>query len=214
MSTSWSAAKRKKYMKFYRECIRRQIYLNGSDKIHLSKNPVFAGRVAALLEEFPDARFVVPVRNPYETIPSLLKLMRAGWKSLDWEESRQTHCLAFLANQSFHTYKYPLEVLAKRSDVPHAVVDYRDLLAEPATTIEKVYQDIGLEMSDRYRGVLAGEATRARQHKTTHRYSLEEFGLEADAIHQELAMLFERFGWEDAVASRDERPATNETPTA
>ena len=48
----------------------------------------------ALIEAFPDARFVVPIRNPNETIPSLLKLMRSGWKRLGWAEERQDPCLA------------------------------------------------------------------------------------------------------------------------
>jgi hypothetical protein len=200
----WPEKKRRRLMRFYRDCLRRQLYLNGGDKIHLSKNPVFAGRVEALIETFPDARIVVPVRNPYETIPSLLKLMRSGWKRLAWEEARQQRCLEFLGNQSFHTYKHPLEVLARMPEVPHSVVDYRDLLSEPAETIERVYRDLGIEMSQSYREVLLGEGKRAREHKSDHRYSLEEFGLEADAIRSELSELFDRFGWDEA--DTDDRP--------
>ena len=193
----WPEKKRKRWMRFYRDCVRRQLYLNGRYKRHLSKNPIFAGRVEALIETFPDARIVVPVRNPYETIPSLLKLMRAGWKRLKWDEARQQRCLGVLANQSFHTYKYPLEVLARRPEVPHAVVDYRDLLSEPAATIERVYRELGFDLSPGYREVLLGESKRAREHSSAHRYSLEEFGLEANTIRSELADLFDRFGWEE-----------------
>jgi hypothetical protein len=192
----WPEKKRERWMRFYRDCLRRQLYLNGREKFHLSKNPVFAGRVEALLETFPDARIVVPVRNPYETIPSLLKLMRTGWKRLEWDEARQQRCLGVLANQSFHTYKYPLEVLARKPEVPHAVIDYRDLLWEPAATIERVYRELGFDLSPGYREVLLDEGKRASKHKSGHRYSLEEFGLEANAIRSELAELFDRFGWE------------------
>ena len=73
---------------FYRECVRRQLYLNGGGKIHLAKNPLWAGRVASLLESFPDARFVVNLRDPRDTIPSLLKLVKSGWKQMGWEEER------------------------------------------------------------------------------------------------------------------------------
>jgi hypothetical protein len=78
---------RKRLMRFYADCVRRQLYLNGADKIHLSKNPVFAGRVETLIEAFPDARIVVPMRNPYETIPSLLKLMKVSWGLMHWPRS-------------------------------------------------------------------------------------------------------------------------------
>ncbi len=193
----WPERRRRRLMRFYRDCVRRQLYLNGPGRIHLSKNPVFAGRVEALIETFPDCRIVVPMRNPYETIPSLLKLMRAGWKRLAWAEERQVRCLAALAHQSFHTYRHPLEVLARHPEVPHSVVDYRDLVADPATTIEKVYADLRLELTPSYREALQSEGKQARQHETSHTYSLEEFGLQADAIHSELADLFERFGWDE-----------------
>jgi hypothetical protein len=192
----WPKRKRRRYNDFYRECIKRQLYLNGPEKTHLSKNPMYSGRVASLHEAFPDARFIVNVRDPYETIPSLLKIVRAGWKQLDWDPARQKNCLQILADQSWHTYKHPLEFLAAHPDVKGAVVDYRELTSDPAATIEKLYQDLALPMTDEYREWLAGQAKREREHQTKHTYSLEEFGLEAEAIHKNLAELFERFGWE------------------
>ena len=192
----WPEKKRRRYNDFYRECVRRQLYLNGPDKIHLSKNPMYSGRVASLIEAFPDARIIVNVRNPYETIPSLLKLMRAGWKALGWEEERQKRCLEVLTDQSWDTYLHPLRTLDANPDTPGAVVDYRDLTSDPAATIERIYRDLDLPLTDDYREILAGESKRESQHKTSHSYSLEEFGLEADAIHRELAELFDRFQWE------------------
>jgi hypothetical protein len=74
-------SRRRRLMRFYRVCVQRQLYLNGGNKIHLSKNPTFSGKVASLIEAFPDARFVVCMRSPYETIPSLLKMMTRNWKA-------------------------------------------------------------------------------------------------------------------------------------
>jgi hypothetical protein len=192
----WPARKRKRYNDFYRACIQRQLYLNGPDKIHLSKNPMYSGRVASLHEAFPDARFIVNVRDPNETIPSLLKLVRAGWKQLGWDPERQNRCLAILANQSWHTYKHPIEFLDAHPQVKGAIVDYRDLTADPAAAIGKLYQDLELPMSAEYREKLAGEAKRERDQSKRHTYSLEEFGLEPEAIRKNLAELFERFGWD------------------
>ena len=192
----WPERKKRRMMRFYADCIRRQLHLNGRDRIHLSKNPVFPGRLETLLETFPDARIVVPVRNPYETIPSLLELMRSGWKALGWDPARQQRCLKILADQSFHTYLYPLEVIARHPEVPHAVIDYRDLVSDPAASIEQIYRAIGLSISPEYREVLLAEGKRARQHKSGHSYSLEKFGLDASAIRNGLAGLFEQYGWD------------------
>ena len=192
----WPERKRRRYNDFYRECVKRQLYLNGPERIHLSKNPMYSGRVASLIEAFPDARFVVNIRDPRETIPSMLKLVRAGWKQLGWEEERQKRCLKILADQSWHTYRHPLEMLESHPETRGAVVDYRDLTADPAATIERIYAELGLPMTDGYRELLQKEGKRARNHKTRHTYSLEEFGLAADAIQTELQDLFERFQWD------------------
>lgn len=196
---------RKRLMDFYKACVRRQLYLNGSDRIHLSKNPVFSGRVETLIEAFPDARIVVPVRDPNDTIPSLLKLMGLGYRALDWDVVHIKQSMRFLANQSYHTYLYPLEVLEKHPEVPQAIIDYRDLTSAPAETIERAYEQLGFEISPEYREVLLAEGKRARKHETSHTYSLEEFGLEAGEIRSNLATLFDRFGWDEASkASVDE----------
>ena len=197
----WPEKKRRRYNAFYRECVRRQLYLNGPEKVHLSKNPLWAGRVSSLLEHFPDARFVVNVRDPRDTIPSLLKLVRSGWSQLDWEESRQLECLQILAEQSWHSYRHPLQCLEANPETPGSVVDYRELTTNPAAAIERVYRDLGLPMESNYRSLLEGESKREREHKTAHSYSLSEFGLEGDIIRERLGDLFERFQWDTGTDS-------------
>jgi hypothetical protein len=198
---AWPEKKRRRYNDFYRECIRRQLYLNGPEKIHLSKNPMYSGRVASLIEAFPDCKIVVNVRNPYETIPSLLSIMRAGWKQLGWDADKQAETLKILANQSWSTYLHPIEALDSHPQTMGAIVDYRELTSDPATTIEQVYRDLDLPMTEEFREALAGEGKREMKHKTRHTYSLEQFGLEADSIRRELDPLFERFGWDDESAA-------------
>lgn len=188
---------RRRLMRFYRECVRRQLCLNGGDRIHLSKNPIFAGRVEALIETFPDARFVVPFRNPYETIPSLLKLMKVAWRMRRWSDDEMQRSLAVLAEQSFHTYRHPIAVLARHPETLHAIVDYAELIAQPRTVVEEVYRALGLAMTPGYEAVLDAEERRAREHETTHRYDLAEFGLRANTIRRELADLFARFHWQE-----------------
>jgi hypothetical protein len=192
----WPEHRRRRLMRFYKECVKRELYLNGTDKIHLSKNPIFAGRIEALIETFPDARIVVLMRDPRETIPSLLKLVNGGWKRLKWDPERVQRCLGVLAEQSFHTYHYPLEVLSRHTGVLHAIVDYRDLTGDPASAVAKVYAALNLPMDKTYRDWLATQGDKERSHVSGHTYSLTEFGLNEDEIRTRLADVFERFGWE------------------
>jgi hypothetical protein len=189
--------KRRRVQRFYADCIRRQLYLNGPDRIHLCKAPHFAGRVASLIEGFEGAAIVVTMRSPYETIPSLLKLMKVGYQLRGWDEPRMARSLRVLAEQSFHTYKHPLDVLAKHPETRHAIVDYRDLVAEPKRVVGEVYEALGIPLTPQFAAVLDQEQARARKHESGHRYSLEEFGLDKDAIEQELAELFQRYGWSE-----------------
>ena len=189
--------KRQRLMRFYRECVRRQLHLNGPHKIHLSKNPTFSGRVESLIETFPDARIVVPFRNPYETIPSLLKLMQVAWRMRRWTDAEMQGSLRVLAEQSFHTYRYPLDVLERHPETRRAIVDYAELVADPKKVIERVYAELGFPMTPSYDAVLASRLRKPEKHETSHRYDLGEFGLSTDEIRARLADLFERFHWDE-----------------
>ncbi|CAB1367578.1 sulfotransferase family protein [Denitratisoma oestradiolicum] len=205
------AASRRRMMRFYKECVRRQLYLNGSERIHLSKNPTWCGRVESLIEAFPDARFVVLYRNPYETIPSLLKLLNVGWKLQgNMAPERIRESTRVMTDLSYETYLYPEEALRRHPTVPCAIIDYRQLTTQPKATIEKVYADLGIEMTPAYRAFLEAEEARAKRHETEHRYSLAEFGLDDKEIRQRLAPLFEQFHWDADAAS----PTPQETPHA
>jgi hypothetical protein len=191
------APHRRRVMRFYEACVRRQLFLNGSHKIHLSKNPVFSGKVRSLIETFPDARFVVLVRNPLETIPSLLKMCQRNWKASDCDRERIADSLEVLGGQSFHTYRHPFEVLAENPETPYAVVEYTDLVERPRKTVEAVYEKLGFEVSPAFGKTLAEEEALTRDHRAEHVYRLEEFGLTRAEIRVGLADLFERFGWEE-----------------
>jgi hypothetical protein len=194
------ARQRRRRMRFYRECVRRQLHLNGPERTHLSKNPIFSGRVESLLETFPDARIVVSFRHPYETIPSLLKLMQLAWRMRRWSDAEMQGALRTLAEQSFHTYRHPLAVLDRHPETARAIVDYQELVADPRKAVGRVYADLGIPLSPGFDARLAQQASRAGRHETSHRYDLGEFGLSAGEIRTRLADLFERFHWDERAA--------------
>jgi hypothetical protein len=194
----WPAAKRRRVMQFYKECVRRQLVLNGPGLTHLSKAPIHCGRVESLIQTFPDARFVVPVRNPYETIPSFLKLMQFAWSARKRSEQDMRKSFRSFVDSSYHYYQHPLDVLDAHPEVPSAIVDYRDLVTNPAATMLRVYDELEIGMVAAQEKALSDE--KGREYRSGHTYSLEEFGLEAGDIRTHLAPLFDRFGWESGRA--------------
>src|SRR4029453_6882001 len=72
---------RGKLMRFYRSCLQRQLYANGSDKTVLSKATQSSGSVESLLEAFPDAKFITIVRHPYQSVPSHVSVFYPVWRA-------------------------------------------------------------------------------------------------------------------------------------
>ena len=58
-----------------------RIVFNGPAKTLLSKATQSSGSVEALLEEFPDAKFITIVRHPYESVASHVSVFYPVWRA-------------------------------------------------------------------------------------------------------------------------------------
>ena len=85
----------------------------------------------SLNEEFPDAKFVYTMRNPFETIPSLLKLMSTTWAQIGIRSGHIDNSIREFARRSIRDYTYAMEVLSELPDDRYAIVEYTDLVADP-----------------------------------------------------------------------------------
>ncbi len=188
--------KQRRWMNHYKEVVKRQLLLNGGNKIHLSKNPVMCGWAESIIKTFPDAKIIVMVRNPLECIPSLLKLVEVGWKGKGWEPADYQTSIELLTETCFESFTHPREVLERYPEVPAIAVDYRKITTEPRQTVHEIYQALGLEMSDSYDNYLLEQEQKTREHKTSFRYSIEEYAnLSHEDIEQRLEPFFAEYGW-------------------
>ena len=197
--------KRRRWLHHYRELVKRQLLLNGGDKVHLSKNPMMSGWVDALIETFPDARIVVMMRNPEACIPSCLKLVQASWKAKGWSAVDYEASLDILAGISYEHFDNPRTALARHPETPHVVVDYRELTRSPREAVQAVYSALGLTVSEDYDRWLAAQAEREKKHHSKFEYSLGEFRLDPVDIRTRLAGFYRDYGWES-----DNRPTEKE----
>lgn len=190
-----SDTKRRRWTRHYRELIKRQLLLNGGDKTHLSKNPVMSGWVKALIEEFPDARIVVMMRDPADCIPSVLKLVELTWKGKGWTREQYARSLHMLKEVSYESFTNPAEQLAARPDTPAYVADYRALTANPRETVREAYTALGLEYSEEYDSYLQAQGEREKKHNSKFEYSLGEYDLPRSEIENRLADFYQRYNW-------------------
>ncbi len=167
---------RKRLLDFYESCLKRHLYVHGAGKRLLSKNAAFAPWAQSLAQRFPDARFIVSLRDPLETLPSQLSSIGSGLAFFgvpaDSEPVRQrlTAQLAF--------YYENLDRLREQlPETQHAALGMQDLRSGLGNTLKAVYRRFGLPISTEFEQALEREDGQARRYKSSHRYSLEQFGL-------------------------------------
>jgi hypothetical protein len=190
-----SQKKRRRWLHHYRECVKRQLLLNGGDRIHLSKNPVMSGWVEALIETFPDARFAVMMRNPTECMPSVLKLVEISWSGKGWKPADYAESLALLTDISFETFTHPRAALARHTDTLQVVVDYRRLISQPRDTVREVYRALEMEVSPVFDNYLHSQEEREKSHSSHFEYSIDDYELSLERIESELSPFFDDYGW-------------------
>lgn len=109
------------------------------------KSPPHCGRVAALLELTPRAKFIHIHRNPYEVFLSSQKMWRYG--------AGPTHLQApdpGLIEETILSWYEELFLLLERdrklvSPENYTEIRFEDLEKFPRQTLEKIYEDLGLE---------------------------------------------------------------------
>jgi len=79
--TSIPVSVRKKNMDFFERCIQRHNYVfNRADtKYYISKSPGFSPKIGSIAQKFPQAKFINPIRTPFEAIPSAISLISKNY---------------------------------------------------------------------------------------------------------------------------------------
>ena len=187
--------RKRRWMGFYKECVKRQLLFNGGTKTHLSKNPLMSGWVNAILETFPDARIVVMVRDPIQCIPSTLRLVEISWKGKKWRKDQYDSAQQALTQISFDSFKLPAQVLAQRPDTPHYFVDYRELVSSPKQTVESIYSALDISMSGEYKDFLTRQEEKEKKHSSHYRYNIDDYAVTPAEIEAELDDFYQQYHW-------------------
>ena len=184
---------RRRVMRYYRSCLQRHLYLNGPDKILLSKATQLSGSIQSLRAEFPDARIINILRNPVESIPSHISVFYTVWNWVDpkiqkdGSESREYAELA--AAWFLHLEKYDI---ASKSE-SYLRIFYTDLVRNPDSVARSIYKHFGIPLTPRAARQIQTETKRALEYKSSHRYTLQEYGLNQDWVKREVGGLMRRY---------------------
>lgn len=187
--------KGKKLMRFYKNSLQRFMYSEGKGKTLLDKNVFSTGRVKLILDCFPDARIIYPVRHPYETVPSLISMFSKPWKFLYRfipENSDEYRQWGFLA---IHYYQYFYMVSKAFSPAQFYTFSYNDLIEEPEELINKIYYHFDLDKNTDFTKLLKEKTEHNKNYKSKHTYSLELYGLSKKMVYEELKPVFKKYNF-------------------
>jgi len=175
---------RKKQFGFYKGVLSRHLYLH-PDQHYLAKNPDFSPAVETLLETFPNAKFINLVRPPEQMIPSSINLWAHNWRAYGTpgEEYPQVEVIKEHAS---HWYRYPHQVLAGLPPDRYQVVFFKDLVGNPEAEVIRIYDQMGLELSDEFLKILADVTVESRNYNGQGNYSLGRMGVDIDSLKHEL----------------------------
>jgi hypothetical protein len=144
------------------------------------KSPGHIWALDALVAEYPDALLVQTHRDPLKIIASLSSLI-AKLRSLATDETSIPDAAAEFSEYLIDGLNNSIDVREDGTVKPGQVVDmtFRDFMADPFVTIGKVYDALGLELTDEALGRMK---TFLAEHPAdvhgTHTYAWENTGLD------------------------------------
>jgi len=122
----------------------RRLMFNDSRRLVL-KNPFHTARISTLLRLFPGAKFIFITRNPFNMIPSAIKL----WTYLDFFHGLSSSCMPNYMEYSLAlfaiietAYLRDKPLLASNNLVE---IRFEDLIADPVRTLDSIILAFGMQ---------------------------------------------------------------------
>lgn len=165
---------------FYHRCLQKHLYVHGPDKRLLSKNAAFAPLAISLAQRFPDARFLICLRDPLETLPSQLSAIAPGLRLFGVPADSRVIRDRFIDQLGF--YYENLDRLARAHPNRCFSASLPAIRSRLAEVLAQAYDRLGLPLSEDFRRQLEAETAGARGYRSGHRYSLEQFGLDTETL--------------------------------
>lgn len=148
------------------------------------KAPMHSLYIGALLEVYPEAMLVQTHRDPTEVMGSVLSLyatLRRAWSDdvpIKAQAAGDVAYTAALVQRAVDFRREHPAVGARICDVA-----FSDFMSDPAGTLARIYDHVGLELTDEaHDQMTAYVQNRPREKYGKHAYSLDDFGVTRDGL--------------------------------
>jgi hypothetical protein len=188
----WPDQRKHAAMKWFRDCLRKrsfEIQRLSAPARPLVKNPAFTSKIQYLQKYFPDARFILLMRNPMTAIPSRLNLIRAIWRARLGEdiELERRH-VEMIYRDSLRLYRSAENDFWHLPVHQRLLIRYEQITDSFASTLASTRDWLGIPQPP--------GMTLPKKMPSGGKYSLEEFGLDRRRVEIDLKPVLERFPYE------------------
>ncbi len=174
------------------------------------KSPDYTFYFPIIFEEFKGAKVVLTHRNPLFTLPSLCRLWESWCIAFDKDGTFDKHHFGQLIKLVQDKYiTVPYNFRHEHPEYEKQIFDcvYEEFFADPIAIVQKIYKKFNLiytkEFEDRMKTYLENN----QQGKYgRHKYSLEEYGFDAEYLYQEYSEYMDHFGF--GIQNKIERPTS------
>ena len=158
------------------------------------KAPRHLPGLAGLLAVFPDACIVQTHRDPAAVLPSLCSLceiLRGAASDAVDKPTIGAHWHARLKA----IFEQATAVRSTAAEGQILDIQYADLVTDPIATVQQIYAHHGYEFTEPFEVAMRQWLAANRQHKHgAHRYTLEEYGLSEEQVHEDFSEYTREFG--------------------
>jgi hypothetical protein len=191
-----------RHMFYHHKTLRRRLKTDKLHLVYLSKNPTFTLRITSLYGRFPDARVLVMLRDPMQSIPSMVSYISLAWKTFNTPIHPYPQAKDLLEFCEKH-YLYPLALSREKKPIYHSsdqlcFLSYHQLHKSLVKTLFPVIERL-LDVSDsvesaaRVQQYLYQEQNRVDSFRSDHVYSLDQCcqGMTQAELQKKLELVYQ-----------------------
>lgn len=142
------ADRRERLLNFYHLILQKHLFVFGDQgQCLLSKNAAFGSWAPYLAKRYPDAEFIVQIRDPLKALPSQISSIRDALAlfGLPYTPGSLLEDFQELFSGDFHSL---LDLLGKDNPTRAILIDQNDLKAEPAGIVRTVFNRLNRPITE------------------------------------------------------------------
>ena len=173
-----SPRRRAALLGFYHRCLQKHLYHHGPTRILLSKNAAFASWAPFLRQLYPDAVFLLCVREPRAALSSQLSSLAPAREGFGTDPEGRVTASRF-TDLFAHQYA-TLGAFAENNTVTSVVIHQEDLARDPAGFLRAALRQVGIRITPPLENAIT--ALGDNPHRSAHRHDPGEAPLDEARI--------------------------------